>query len=313
MTVPHDAPATVDGTLRRTVATFREAGLETPGLDARLLLEAALGLDSVSLLREPGRVLTVADVATIQEMAARRLRREPVSRIVGRRWFYGLEFEIDPATLDPRPETETLVEGVLTRLREHGLADGRPLRLLDLGTGSGAILIALLVALPSATGLGTDISPAALAVARRNASRHGVVNRAEFGNADWLAGVDRLKFDVIVSNPPYIATGELPALEAEVARYDPRAALDGGTDGLAAYRALISAVPAFLAPTGLLVVEVGAGQDQQVSRLCEDAGLVAEPTTPLWKDLSGHVRCVAATPRLDPNAKKSLGIGAQSS
>jgi release factor glutamine methyltransferase len=312
MTGPGDLPATIDATLRRTAATFRAAGLDTPGLDARLLLGAALGLDTISMLREPGRALTPAEVAKLEELVARRLRREPVSRIIGKRWFHGLDFEIDPATLDPRPETETLVEGVLTRLRESG-REAAPVRILDLGTGSGAILVALLVALPSATGLGTDISPAALAMARRNASRHGVIDRADFRNADWFTGVELEQFDIIVSNPPYIASGELAALETEVALYDPPAALDGGLDGLLAYRTLISAVPALLAPAGLLVLEVGAGQHQEVAQLCADAGLVPEPASSLWLDLSGHVRCVAATPRFDPNAKKTLGIGGQSS
>lgn len=312
MTATGALPATVADMLRRTTATLRAANLDQPALDARLLVAAALRLEQIDLMRAPDRVLSPADMASIEAMTTRRLRHEPVSRIVGRRWFYGLELEIDPATLDPRPETETLVEGVLTRMRERELTDA-PLRLLDLGTGSGAILIALLVALPFATGLGTDISADALEVARRNASKHGVADRIALRNADWLTGVEAASFDVIVSNPPYIATAELAALETDVLHYDPRAALDGGADGLVAYKAILAAVVAALKPGGMVVFEVGAGQDRDVARLCIEAGLAPEPPGSAWLDLSGHQRCVAATPRLDPHAKITLGIGGQSS
>ena len=286
---------TLDATVRRLAASFRAAGLEQPALDARLIVAAVLDLDQVAMVREPDRMLSAAAFDATERMAARRLRHEPISRILGRRWFHGLEFEIDPSTLDPRPETETLVEGVLTRLRERAIAD--PIRILDLGAGSGAILIALLAALPSATGVGTDISPQALDVARRNASKHGVADRADFRNTDWFVGVDPTTYDVIVSNPPYIPSHEVAVLDRDVRDYDPLAALDGGLDGLDAYRTLTAGAAAYLAPTGLLVMEVGAGQAEDVGRLCEVAGLVAEAPTALWRDLSGHQRCVAATPR----------------
>ena len=288
---------TLEGTVRRLVAAFRSVGLEQPALDARLIVAAALDLDQVAMLRAPDRMLSAPQIDAVERMAARRLRHEPVSRILGRRWFHGLEFEIDPSTLDPRPETETLVDGVLGRLRERGSPEPAPLRILDLGAGSGAILIALLAALPTATGLGTDMSRKALDVARRNALKHGVADRAEFRNADWFVGVDAATYDVIVSNPPYIPSDEVVRLDRDVREYDPRAALDGGVDGLDAYRTLTAGVSAYLAPAGLLVLEVGAGQAEAVARLCESGGLIPEPASHLWRDLSGHHRCVAATPR----------------
>ena len=288
---------TLERTVRRLAASFRSAGLEQPARDARLIVAAVLDLDQVAMLRAPDRMLSAPEIDAAERMAARRLRHEPVSRILGRRWFHGLEFEIDPSTLDPRPETETLVEGVLTRLRERISPEAAPLRILDLGSGSGAILIALLAALPTATGLGTDISRQALDVARRNALQHGVADRADFRNADWFVGVERATYDVVVANPPYIPSDDVAALDRDVRDFDPLTALDGGRDGLNAYRALTAGVSAYLAPTGLLVMEVGADQAEAVSRLCETAGLRPEPDLALWRDLSGHRRCVAATPR----------------
>lgn len=285
-------------TLRRLAADFASAGIDTPMLDARLLAADALGLDPVQLLRDPDRVLSVACTARIDGLAARRLQREPVSRILGRRWFHGLEFAIEPATLDPRPETETLVDGVLTRARHGSVPGGARCRILDLGTGSGAILIALLAALPEATGVGTDISEAALAVARGNARRHGVDSRARFQAAEWLQGMGGARFDVVVSNPPYIARATIADLDPEVARYEPIEALDGGPDGLEAYRAIIGAVASVLSPGGLLVLEIGLGQAEPVTRMClETRRLCPETASPVWHDLSGHVRCVAATAR----------------
>lgn len=288
---------TLERMVRRLAASFRSAGLEQPARDARLIVAAVLALDQVAMLRAPDRMLSALEIDAAERMAARRLRHEPVSRILGRRWFHGLEFEIDPSTLDPRPETETLVEGVLTRLRERASPEAAPVRILDLGSGSGAILIALLAALPVATGLGTDISRQALDVARRNALQHGVADRADFRNADWFVGVERATYDVVVANPPYIPSDDVAALDRDVRDFDPLTALDGGRDGLNAYRALTAGVSAYLAPTGLLVMEVGAGQAEAVSGLCEAAGLLPEPDLAVWRDLSGHRRCVAATPR----------------
>ena len=290
-------PATLRDAARLLTRLFSEAGIDTPALDARLLMAAALGVDQAELLRCSDQALGSAARRQIATMATRRLAREPVSRIIGQRWFHGLQFEIGPATLDPRPETETLVEGVLSRIeQDQGLA-GAKLRILDLGTGSGAILIALLASLLAATGIGTDIDPAALQIARRNARRHGVGDRAEFQLSDWLDGVEG-RFDLIVSNPPYIETAMLAELEAEVGRFDPRAALDGGSDGLAAYRQIIAQAEPHLVGGGLLALEVGAGQARRVVRLCDDAGyLSADLAGQFWPDLAGHERCVAVRAR----------------
>ena len=302
-----DLPAaTVSDVLRGVAAAFSAAGLDTAALDARLLVAAALGLDQVGLIQVHGRVLTSAERQAIDTYAERRLAREPVSRILGRRWFWGLEFEIGPATLDPRPETETLVAGVLQRLREQSLHE-RPLRIADLGTGTGAIVIALLTALPHATGLATDIDEAALDVARRNAARHGVEKRLELLKSDWFDAMGRQRFDVIVANPPYIRSSEIAELAPEVAQFDPKGALDGGADGLAAYRAIIERAAAFLVKDGLLVFEVGAGQGPELRAMFDRAAeLYGESPSALWQDLSGHERCVAARARSTEEPKKGL-------
>lgn len=313
MTASLSESTTLEGIVRRLTAAFRSAGLEQPALDARLLVAAALDVDQVTLLRAPERVLSGPEYAAAERMADRRLMHEPVSRILGRRWFHGLEFDIDSSTLDPRPETETLVDGVLTRLRERGAANTTPIRILDLGTGSGAILIALLVALPTATGLGTDLSRPALDVARRNASKHGVADRAEFRNSNWFSSIEPATYDIVISNPPYIPSPEIVRLDRDVREFDPRAALDGGDDGLDAYRALAAGVCAYLAPAGLVAMEVGAGQALAVTALFEAAGLAPESRSAIWNDLAGHQRCVAATVRSGPNRKKPLGIGGRSS
>lgn len=278
---------------------LRTAGLDTPGLDARHLVAAASGLHTGGVLTEPHRLLAPRQASQLADFARRRLAREPVSRILGRRGFHALDLAITPDTLDPRPETETLVEGVLSLLRTGDLApgvgpDGAGLRLLDLGTGSGAILLALLAALPGATGLGTDRSAAALAVAAGNARALGLEARAAFQHADWLEAVSG-SFDVIVSNPPYIATGDLAGLAPEVRAFDPAGALDGGPDGLAAYRALVPPALGALPEGGWLCLEVGAGQAADVLAIGEAATAsgLSIAATHLWPDLGGIERCVA--------------------
>lgn len=307
-------PARRGDVVRALAARFTAARIDAPGADARHLVAAALGIDSAGLIATADAAVTPREADAIGRLAARRLDREPVSRILGRRWFYGLELDIGPATLDPRPETETLVDGVLATLSAEAAAAadaGRPTergpRILDLGTGSGAILIALLSAMPRATGVGVDISEAALAVAWRNAERHGVADRARLQRGSWLDGLDGEVFDLIVSNPPYIARDVIGTLDPEVRCFDPRVALDGGADGLDAYRAIISRVGAHLAAEGLLVLEVGDGQAADVVRLFAGSGrLEPEPPSPLWHDLSGRVRCVASRPHILRSEKKSL-------
>lgn len=293
-------PETLRDAVRRLAAAFREAGLETPDLDARRLVLDTLSLDGAALLREPDRHLDTDEQQKIAAVQARRLDREPVSRILGMRAFHGLDLEISPATLDPRPDTETLVDGVLRLVADGRVPGGDAPRILDVGTGSGAILIALLHRLPKATGLGTDISDEALAVAGRNAARHGLAERARFRQTSWLDNIDG-PFDVIVSNPPYIPTNDLAELEPEVARFDPRTALDGGTDGLEAYRAIASDLKRLLAPGGWVAVEVGIGQSKDVvSILANGLGYgpeCSETDAQVWFDLGGIARCVACEAR----------------
>jgi release factor glutamine methyltransferase len=222
-------------------------------------------------------------------LAERRLAHEPVARIVGVREFWSMPFRIDAATLVPRPETETVVEAALAAIDSQG-ARSRALRLADLGTGSGAILLALLSELPNAFGIGSDSSLRALAVAHDNARRLGL-SRAGFVACDMAAAL-RGPLDLIVSNPPYIASGDIAALPPEVRLYDPRLALDGGADGLDFYRAIAASVPPLLKTGGMLVVEVGAGQAEEVAALFAGAGLAPSPPRP---DLSGTHRAVVAT------------------
>jgi release factor glutamine methyltransferase len=262
---------------------FIAAGIDTPGLDARVLVCAALGVDTAEIAARPDAPIGPAAVR-LADFARRRLVREPVGRILGRREFWGLSFELAPETLEPRPDTETVVEAAL-RAIPHPYGE---LRILDLGTGSGCLLVALLHELPDAFGLGIDRAPGALATARRNAARNGVATRAGFLASDWGAAL-RGRFDVIVSNPPYIASAELAGLPPEVRQHDPVAALDGGHDGLAAYRAILAQARALLAPGGALVVEIGLGQDREVVDLARTHGLAVDS---LARDLSGHPRAI---------------------
>ena len=305
-----------DAAVRALQRAFAVAGLDTPGLDARLLAAAALGIDQAALLASGEAGLDGRAAHRMAALAQRRLGREPVSRILGRRWFHGLELEIGPATLDPRPETETLVDGVLQTLRAAGAgrvvppaaATGEGLRILDLGTGSGAILAALLAALPQACGVGLDISDEALTVARRNADRHGIGCRAAFRLSHWLDGLGPdEQFDVVVSNPPYIPRADIAELAPEVRCFDPLAALDGGADGLDAVRIILAATRNHLAPGGLLALEIGAGQAGLVERAAlVEPWLVPEPADEHWYDLGGHRRCVAFRARISPDGKNLL-------
>lgn len=271
------------------------AGFETPALDARRLVTGVLGLPDVALFREPETVVMPAEQVLLTAALHRRLAHEPVSRILGRRAFHGLSLEIDPSTLDPRPETETLVDGALRLLTDDHRTEVRGLRVLDLGTGSGAIIIALLALLPNAIGVGVDVSEEALAVARRNALRHGLGDRVTFRKSDWVSGVSGL-YDMVVSNPPYIPSAILADLEPGVRCYDPPKALDGGSDGLGAYRSIIPEMPRLLAPGGWLLFEVGQGQADAVRQILADegGGLFAVSEIEVWPDLAGIGRCVAA-------------------
>lgn len=273
--------------LAQATQLLRSAGVENAQTDARRLFCHVLGVDRTSLWRDADRPISVDDAAAYARLVDRRAAREPLSHLLGEVGFWTLDLRVTPDVLTPRPDSETVVEAVLAHLPKAPPA----LRVLDLGTGSGCLLLALLSALPEAWGVGVDRSQAALAVARDNAARHHLAARCGFVCADWLAPM-RVRFDVVVSNPPYIKRTDLGALEPEVARHEPHLALDGGIDGLDAYRALTTTVPAHLEPGGLLAFEVGFDQAQAVALMCERIGLVP---IEIRRDLAGIERCVLAT------------------
>lgn len=289
---PLAAPVTVAAARRLLTDAFRAAGIESPDLDARALIGHALGLDHAALVAGAHRALAAREVTAIDALAARRLAREPTARIRGLREFWSLPLRVSAATLVPRPETETVVEAALDAIDAQGSRAGK-FRLLDIGTGSGALLLALLSELPNSFGIGIDISAAALAVARDNAAALGLAARCAFLACD-IAGAVRGRFDLVVSNPPYIAAGDIHSLAPEVREYDPRLALDGGPDGLDCYRAIAAAAGALLAPAGRLIVELGAGQEAAVSALFAAAGLIL--AAPVRKDLAGVPRALSVGP-----------------
>ena len=295
-------------TARRQLARgFCRRGLETPALAARIIIGHALGLDHTALAAQSSRGLTADEAGAIAGLSARRLAREPVARIVGRKEFWGLSFKVNADTLVPRPETETVVEAALAALD----CDGRKssaLHIIDLGTGSGALLLALLSELPRAYGIGTDISFAALRCARDNADILGLSARVSFAVCDYgsaLAG----PADVIVSNPPYVARADIAGLEAEVRDFDPRRALDGGPDGLDGYRAIASDARRLLSPGGILVVELGQGQRDAAASIFAATGL--EPVA-AQHDLSGIPRALVMREPHEGSTflvrKKALGL-----
>jgi release factor glutamine methyltransferase len=282
--------------LVRVTGELAGAGIDHPARDARLLVGAACGATSADLMREPGHRLDAGSARALAEMVARRIAHEPVSRILGARGFYGRTFQVTAATLDPRPATETLIEAALEVAGREGWRE-RPIRILDVGTGTGALLVTLLAELPLATGLGTDISEEALSVARANAERLGVSARSSFVRHRSLDGLPGPEggggtFDLLVSNPPYIASGEIAGLEADVRDYDPRVALDGGPDGLAIYREVAQGLTRIL-PEGWAILEVGAGQAAAVAQIFSEAVGPAHAEAAAWTDLGGHTRAVA--------------------
>ena len=293
-TVEAETALSIAAARRALTQRLRDAGLDTPDLDARILVGHALKLDHAALAAHADRRLTDEEADAIAALARRRIDREPVARIVGTREFWGLPLALNADTLVPRPETETVVEAALAAL---GDARGRALRIADLGTGSGALLLALLSELPAARGVGTDISVAALTCARSNAAALGLGSRASFVACNHGAALGGAAhgggFDLVVANPPYVASGDIPGLAPEVRDFDPHRALDGGPDGLAAYRAIAADARRLLAPHGLLVFELGAGQLDAVSSLTAAAGLA--PAGACRGDLSGVPRALAVT------------------
>jgi release factor glutamine methyltransferase len=283
------AGQSVEITRRKLTARFAAAAISSPELDARLLIGAVLGLDLTGMITAASRMLSPDQSTRIENFARRRLSGEPVARILGHKEFWGLPLKLSAETLVPRPDTETLVELALEMLRASP-APNRPWRIADLGTGSGAILLALLSELPDARGFGTDISAAALQTAEANAADLGLADRASFIACDYAAALNG-PLDLIVSNPPYIRSPDIRDLAVEVRDYDPRRALDGGADGLDAYRALVPQAARLLAPSGALVVESGLGQSGQIERLMTAAALIPESAPKA--DLAGIPRAVA--------------------
>jgi release factor glutamine methyltransferase len=283
--------ATIGEACCSLAAAFRKAGIDTAALDARLIVAAATGLSQEAIIARGGETLNAEQSLLLEEMRRRRIGREPVSRIIGSRDFWGLRFTLNAATLDPRPDSEALVETALNIVKAEGWSQA-PLRILDLGTGSGCLLLALLSELPSATGVGTDIAALALDAARENASRLGLADRADFIAADWLDGV-KGTFDLVVSNPPYVPMPMIAALPPEV-RCDPVLALDGGESGLDAYRRIVPGLTGAIREGGWVVLEIGPGQAESVWQLLHEAGFRAGAAAPrVYCDLAGRERGVA--------------------
>ena len=301
--------ATIGSVLDEAAAALAGAGFDEARRRGRRLLAAALPLSPAEIFAHPETALTTAQDARVAQMLTRMIAREPLSRIIGRREFWGLDFALSADTLDPRPESETLVEAVLARLPDRTSA----YQFLDLGTGSGCLLLALLSEFPLAIGVGIDVAAGAARTARRNARLLGLAGRARFAVGDWaeaLAG----EFDAVVANPPYIATAAIPDLPREVRDYDPKRALDGGQDGFAAYRAIAADLFPLLRPGGLFAAEIGIGQAEAVAAILSENGLVIDGFA---GDLGGVIRCVLARREsarsvdasAPPGAKKEVGIG----
>ncbi len=304
------AEATVADLLAAGTRALVEAGVRRPRFEARLALGHILGVDAATVIGHPERPVDEESRRRYAEIITRRKRREPWPYIVGLREFWSLPFRVTPDTLVPRPETETLVEAALA------FAAGRdaPMRLVDLGTGSGCLLLALLSELPKASGIGVDRSEAALAVARANAESLGLESRVRLICGDWAESV-RGPYDLTVCNPPYVAEGEIDSLDAEIARFEPRAALAGGADGLDAFRAIAPHLLRLVAPGGAAFFEVGAGQAPQVAAMLSGAGL---QHIEIRNDLAGIPRCVggfrarsrrAQKKAWKPNASRLVSMG----
>ena len=260
--------------LKHLGEVFRGVGIETAQRDARLLLLHAVGIEHMDLLREPRASLGSDAARILQDHVAKRITRVPVARILGEWEFWSLPFTLVAESLVPRPDSETVVAAALIALKERR-HNNEGLRVLDLGTGSGCLLISLLHEMKGAHGVGVDIAPGAISIARHNAERNGVADRVSFQEAHWGAGITG-PFDLIVSNPPYIVDSIIDTLEPEVRVHDPRLALSGGEDGLEAYRAIADALPALLAPGGVVALEIGSDQAESVPAIYRERGYEIE-------------------------------------
>jgi release factor glutamine methyltransferase len=276
---------TLDQALQDLRRRFHLAGIDGAAIDARILIAGLLDLEAAATITQGGRPLSDAEAERIEAAARRRLAGEPAYRILGHRPFFTLDLALSAETLEPRADTEILVEAMLPFVKAVIGRKGEA-RILDLGTGTGAIALALLAAAPEARALATDISDDALKTARANAARHGLSDRFSTLSSDWFAGIEG-RYDVVVSNPPYIASDVIATLADEVRLHDPMAALDGGVDGLYAYRAMARDVAAHLAPDGVMGLEIGFDQKGAVTTLFESAGFVRIRDV---RDLAGHDR-----------------------
>ena len=271
--------------LREAVISLKRAHIETAALDARILLQHVMGISHERLLAEESLALTPGQYASYQKLIGKRGRRCPVAQLIGSREFYGRRFKVTEHTLDPRPDSETLIEAVL---EWAGSGKAKPFTLLDFGTGTGCLLLTLLKEMSNARGVGVDISKEALSVARENAIGLELQERASFRQQDWNQNIQGT-FDIIVANPPYILTRDIAALEPEVSQYEPRLALDGGNDGLDAYRTIMPKLPGLLNGGGIAAFEIGMGQEEEVRKIVAGGlGLV----TSVKKDLAGIPRCI---------------------
>jgi len=280
---------------QRIAARLQDAGIERANAEARILLSLALGLDDAALIAAYGTAVPAAQEERLEAMIVRRIKGEPIARIAGQKEFWSRSFRLGPETLVPRPETETLVEAALALFPDRDAA----LNVLDLGTGSGILLAAILLERPNAKGVGLDRSEATLTVARDNLERLGAGARAQWICGDWTAArpgeETGARYDLILSNPPYIPSDEIAALEREVRAFDPRLALDGGPDGLDAYRAIIAELPQLLSDRGAAVLELGIGQEAAVTGIAHGQGLVAAGAA--RPDLAGIPRALILYPR----------------
>ena len=273
---------TIGEYLSRAADRLKAVKIESPRREARLLLAYATGKTVEWIVAHDGE--RAEEFPQFENALVRREAREPLSHILGEREFWSLPFQVNASVLDPRPDSEIIVSAVLA----HYPASDRPLKIVDLGTGTGCLLLSILSEWPIAEGIGVDISESALSTARENASRLGLSARATFVQSDWNSELDET-FDVVASNPPYIPSAEIDGLAPEVARYEPRCAIDGGADGLFAYRQIADVLPRILKPTGLVALEIGQGQDGSVPEILRNSGI---QTVSLEKDLAGIPRCV---------------------
>lgn len=293
----NDPAKTLVTTWKAAQARLKAAGIDSPAIDARLLLEAATGAGRVDILTDPYRAVPDDQKAVLDGYIERRLKREPVSRILGRKAFWKIMLNVTPDVLSPRPDTETLLDIALLAFEPH-----RAFSVIDLGTGSGAILLAILAERAGATGVGTDVSSEALAVAKENAANLDLDGRAVFLRTEWAAGFGDHSFDLVVSNPPYIPSDDIPGLDPEVREHDPILALDGGPDGLMAYRELAPEIRRILKPDGIFAVEIGWDQAAAVRSLFVEAGFEGVRVV---KDLGDRNRVVTngPDPRTNPIPK----------